>query len=129
MRPARTRSAASHPAALGFGRRRWRDLVEQAREAAALGRRGIPPTTMAQAQLRTGLRRTGTSALPVEDPSAPAARTAFAAAVDAQLRAVTPEQRIARAAELDLACDAVDRLLTAAAQAEAQRTWQRQFGD
>lgn len=117
-------------ATVTFGRKRWRDLVEQARLAARLGARGVLPTTLAQAQIRTALKRTGSAALPVEageDAQAEAARTAFAAAVEALLRAVTPGQRIERAAALNAACEGVERLLDAAATAEAARTWRRQF--
>ena len=117
-------------AAAAFGRKRWRDLIGQARLAVDLGRRGVLPTTLFQAQIRTALQRTGAAPLPVEAEQASAAeqaRTAFAAAVEDLLRAVTPEQRIERAAALSAACDAVEHPLDLAAQAEARRTWQRQF--
>lgn len=109
-------------------RRLWRDVLERARLAVTLGRRGIPLTTLSQAQLRTAERKAAAAApCPIADRGAwGEARTAFAAGVEALLRSASAAHRAARAEDLAQACNVLERLLDDQARADAE-VWRRRF--
>lgn len=113
------------PGVARFGRQQWRDLVDQVALAARAVLAGTSLERHALLRLELQLNRTGSAPLPVADPRAEPVRRAFVAAAQAMLAAIA--SRLDRAAEALACCAAVDELLAAQAQADADHTWRRWY--
>jgi hypothetical protein len=113
---------------LAIMRRRWRELVAEARRDAKACAAGDPLDPAREHALRTALIRTGGAALPVERRGGvDEARNAFVAAGRGLVTA-TGERREALARLLLAACECVEALLELETRAAAAH-WQKQFED